>query len=133
MPDCYGPCLYHATYRRHLRGIMQHGLGAASVANFTISKSGVVYLTNDPDVAENYAREGLLRNLEADDIIILQVDQRQLDPAKLHEDPNDVGDMGREPADKPPFHPEDEGGYDTGYTSYAYHGVIPPAALSVWS
>ena len=128
IPDCHGPCLYHATYRRHLRNIMQNGLGAAPAKNFRISRPGAVYMTGDPEVAENYAKEGLIKNGENDDIIILEIDQQQLNPALLHEDPNDAGDFGYQ--EEGPS--EDGEEYDNSYKSYEYHGVVPPSALSVY-
>jgi hypothetical protein len=48
--------LYHATFEHHLPRIMNHGLGGAkSQRNFDISRSGVIYLSDDPDIAIEYA------------------------------------------------------------------------------
>lgn len=127
IPDCAGPCLYHATYREHVRSIMSHGLGAAQNKNFNVSQAGVTYLTDDPDVAAKYAQEAeIVNGRQAVVMVILAIDQTQLDPSLLHKDRNDVGDFGYQDSEDA----DDE--YDNSYNSYEYHGVIPPAALSVY-
>jgi RNA:NAD 2'-phosphotransferase (TPT1/KptA family) len=123
IPDCFGPCLYHATFRRFLPAIMQHGLGATPERrNFDISRSGAVYLTNHPDAARSYAEDAADQNVDSDDIVILEVDQTKLDTALLYVDANDTGVMLA--------HRGNNGDDNNAYLSYAYHGVIPPAALS---
>ena len=131
IPDCAGPCLYHATFARYVPAIMQHGLGARTKRkNFNVSRQGRVYLTNHPDVAQNYAEEAASQRGDDDEIVVLLIDQRQLNPALLHTDENDTGVMLDIYADDGPSLWDDEE-YDNRYISYEYHGVIPPSALSI--
>lgn len=86
--------LYHATYLPFLDSIKANGLGKTENKMWTDSKSGVVYLANDPWVAESYAEnsEFLEDRDDAEDflnnIIILEVDTEMLDSAKLNIDKN---------------------------------------------
>lgn len=86
--------LYHATYLQFLDSIKANGLGNTENKMWTDSKPGVVYLANDPWVAESYAEtsEFLEDREDADDfldnIIILEVDTEKLDSAKLNIDKN---------------------------------------------
>lgn len=119
IPDCDGPCLYHATFAQRVPRIMQHGLGyQPPTRNFDISQS-VVYLTDHPDAAEEYAREAAGDRGIDDDIVVLRVDQTQLNPTLLHKDENDTGDMLRYQGDS------------AEYRSYEYHGIIPPSAMTI--
>lgn len=86
--------LYHATYLQFLDSIKANGLGNTENKMWTDSKSGVVYLADDPWVAESYAEtsEFLEDREDADDfldnIIILEVDTEKLDSTKLTLDKN---------------------------------------------
>lgn len=86
--------LYHATYLPFLDSIKANGLGKTENKMWTDSKSGVVYLADDPWVAESYAEnsEFLEDREDAEDflnnIIILEVDTGMLDSAKLNVDKN---------------------------------------------
>lgn len=134
IPDCVGPCLYHATFGRFLPAIMKHGLGATPERkNFDISRSGAVYLTNHPDAAWSYADEAADQNADSDDIVVLEIDQTKLNPALLYSDPNDTGVMMayRDLNGGPSMWDdgEDDEESSNAYLSYEYHGVIPPSAL----
>ena len=86
--------LYHATYLQFLDSIKANGLGKTENKMWTDSKSGVVYLAEDPWVAESYAATSeFLDDREdadyfLDNIIILEVDTTKLDSAKLNIDEN---------------------------------------------
>lgn len=132
IPDCSGPCLYHATFRRFLPAILQHGLGATPERkNFDVSRNGAVYLTNHPDAAYSYAEEAADQNADSDDIVVLEIDQTKLNPALLHRDDNDTGVMLAYRGNDGPSMWDDVTDEDSNsYLSYEYRGVIPPTALS---
>ena len=125
IPACAGPCLFHATFRRFLPAILQHGLGATPERkNFDISRGGAIYLTNHPDAARSYGDEAADHNADSDDIVVLVIDQTKLNPALLYDDDNDTGVMLA--------YRGSEGDADensNAYLSYEYRGVIPPAAI----
>jgi hypothetical protein len=120
--------LYHAMPADRLPSIMDHGLGGVQMKNFEVSRSNVVYLTDDPDAAESYAINGtLLANPNPSrpmgrmdgldrsaDIVILQIDPAKLNRSLFRQDRN-----------------HEKAVY--GGRSFEYHGVIPPEALSVYS
>ncbi len=104
--------LYHATYQPYLDSINKHGLGGVpSKPNWTDSKSGVIYLSDDPNVAESYAESS--EDIDEDflnQIIILAIDTASLDRSKLFTDSNNQqGD------------------------TFEYHGVIPQNAIRISS
>lgn len=105
--------LYHATYKQFLKSIQQDGLGNTKNKMWEDSKSGVVYLANDPWVAESYAEtsewvdEQEDPDIYLDNIIILEIDTSKLDTDKLEIDKNVLLDEEEENA------------------TWEYYGVIP--------
>ena len=103
--------LYHATYKALLPMIKKGGLDTRkSALAWEDSKPGIVYLANDPGVAESYAEIAFDDNEELpeewyDEIVILKIPTKGLDINKLHDDRNVRSD----------------GPSDT----YEYHGQIP--------
>lgn len=101
--------LYHATYKPFLKSIKEKGLGAGKTKMWSDSKSGVVYLADDADVAYSYAEIAeWLDEVEdydkyADNIIILKIDYNKLDKTKLKKDVNVID----------------------GDSTFEYHGIIP--------
>jgi GNAT superfamily N-acetyltransferase len=85
--------LYHATYRPLLKSIQAQGLGNTTQSQWTDSQPGVVYLARDPEVARSYAEtaESVPEDW-LDQIVVLVIDARQLDPKKLHTDRNVMDD-----------------------------------------
>jgi hypothetical protein len=99
--------LYHATYKELLPSIKEKGLDTrkAKLA-WEDSEPGVVYLANDPYVAESYAETS--ENVPEewlDEIILLKILSKDLDLSKLYQDRNVRSD--EEPS------------------TFEYHGVIP--------
>jgi len=98
---------YHATYRALLPSIKATGLDTreASLA-WEDSKPGIVYLANDPGVAESYAEaaEEVSDKIYDSGIVILKISSKDLDINKLKDDSNVLEDNS-----------------DT----YEYHGQIP--------
>jgi hypothetical protein len=98
---------YHATYRALLPSIKATGLDTreASLA-WEDSKPGIVYLANDPGVAESYAEaaEEVSDEIYDSGIVILKIASKNLDISKLKDDSNVLEDNS-----------------DT----YEYHGQIP--------
>jgi len=83
--------LYHATYRELLPSIKLNGLGAVSTNPDWCDYQGknLVYLATDYNIAESYAEVGLeVKNLPDWDIIIFEVDIKNLNKNKLLKDPN---------------------------------------------
>lgn len=82
------------------------------------SKPGVVYLANEPEVAESYAEcsDWIEEQDEADDldIIIIEVDADKLDLNKLYVDENVLLDEDEENA------------------TWEYHGIIPWEACKIY-
>ena len=110
--------LYHATYERFLKSIQQKGLGNTTQTMYEDSKPGVVYLANEPEVAESYAEcsDWYEEQDEADDldIIIIEVDTDKLDLNKLYVDENVLLDDDEENA------------------TWEYHGIIPWEACRIF-
>jgi hypothetical protein len=52
---CKTEYLYHATYKPLLNNIKKKGLGGNNKKNWNDSKDNVVYLADDPDIAESFA------------------------------------------------------------------------------
>ena len=99
--------LYHATYKALLPLIKKGGLDTRkSALAWEDSKPGIVYLANDPYVAESYAEaaEEVSDEIYDSGIIILNIPIKGLDISKLHDDRNVQEDDS-----------------DT----YEYHGQIP--------
>ena len=94
MPDYF----YHATYKELLPSIKQYGLDPSKgSSNWDDSKPDVVYLSNDPYVAESYAEEAEeVPDDWIDEIIILKIKSSNLDSLKIHDDENVISD---EPSD----------------------------------
>ena len=109
--DALPEFLYHATYEPLLDDIKRHGLGATSRTFWEDSKPGVVYLADDPYVAESYAEAN--ENCDEDwldQIIVLELRTSDLDSSQLFVDRNERAN-------------EDE------VHTYEYHGVIPFSSL----
>ena len=99
--------LYHATYKALLPLIKKGGLDTRkSALAWEDSKPGIVYLSNDPDVAESYAEaaEEVSDEIYDSGIVVLEIPTKGLKISKLHDDRNVQGDDS-----------------DT----YEYHGQIP--------
>lgn len=108
-----GNYLYHATFKPLLDSIRQHGLGGngSEQKRYTDSKHGIVYLANDPDVAESYAEVAEdIPDDWLDEIVILKINVSKLDQSKLSRDRNVIG------------------GDDT----FEYSGVIPYSAIEIF-
>ena len=112
--------LYHATYKSFLKSIQQKGLGNTKRKMWSDSKTGVVYLADDPWVAESYAETSEWVDDQEDpdkyldNIIILEVDPSKLDSTKIFIDRNVLLDEGEENA------------------TWEYHGVIPWEACKIF-
>lgn len=105
--------LYHATYKPLIKSITKHGLGGkgSDKKKWPDSKSGVVYLAIDPDVAESYAESSDEVNEDwLDEIVILKIRTANLDQSKFMLDRNVIDNAG-----------------DT----IEYHGVIPVSEISL--
>jgi len=113
--------LYHATYRQFLNSIKKKGLGNTKRKMWSDSKPGVVYLADDPWVAESYAEESeYIDSVEdpddyLDNIIILEVDVSNLDSSKLYIDENVILDDGEL------------------NSTWEYHGVIPWEVIKIFN
>ena len=107
--------LYHATYLPFLDSIKANGLGTTENKMWEDSKPGVVYLANDPWVAESYAESAELADeVLLDNIIILEIDTTKLDSNKLFVDQNVLIDEDEENA------------------TWEYHGIIPWEACKIF-
>jgi len=105
--------LYHATYKSLLPSIKKAGLDTRkSALAWEDSKPGIVYLANDPDVAESYAEaaEEVSDEIYDSGIVILKIPVKDLDMSKLHDDRNVLEDDS-----------------DT----YEYHGQIPWSKIQI--
>jgi uncharacterized protein (DUF302 family) len=99
--------LYHATYKALLPSIKKNGLDTRkSALAWEDSKPGIVYLANDPDVAESYAEaaEEVSDEIYDSGIVVLKILTKGLNLKNLHDDRNVKG-----------------GNSDT----FEYHGQIP--------
>ena len=104
--------LYHATYKPRLKSIKLKGLGAGGKRNWEDSKSGVIYLALDPNVAESYAESSdMVPDEWLDQIVILKISTVGLDPSKFSIDSNVQDNTG-----------------DT----VEYNGVIPVSNISLY-
>lgn len=103
--------LYHATYRKNLKSIKEHGLGARQRKNWDISESGVTYFTVDPSVAYSFCEcaENVSDATLDSGIIVFAVDTIYLDKSKVRIDSNIKDDI----------------------KSYCYSGIIDPIHLIV--
>jgi hypothetical protein len=112
--------LYHATYKQFLKSIQQKGLGNTRRKMWTDSVRGVVYLANDPWVAESYAEESEWVDEQDDpdayleNIIILEIDTTKLDVSKFEVDKNVI------------LEPDEEN------STWEYHGIIPWEACKIF-
>jgi hypothetical protein len=112
--------LYHATYKQFLKSIQQKGLGNTKRKMWSDSKTGVVYLADDPWVAESYAETAEWPedrddpDAYYDNIIILEIDTTKLDPSKLKVDENVLLDEGEE------------------NSTWEYHDIIPWDAIKIF-
>ena len=113
--------LYHATYKQFLKSIKSKGLGNTKRKMWSDSQRGVVYLADDPWVAESYAEtaewpeERDDPDAYYDNIIILEIDATKLDPSKIKVDSNVLLDAGEENA------------------TWEYHGIIPWDAIEIFN
>ena len=100
--------LYHATYRPLLPMIKARGLGHSETRkNYEDSVAGIVYLSDDPNVAESYAETSDMVDEDwLDAIIILKIATDSLDATKFLVDRNNLAE-------------------DT----FEYHGTIPTSAI----
>lgn len=113
--------LYHATFLPFLESIQQNGLGNTDRKMYTDSRPGVVYLANDPCVAESYAecsewveeQDGIDDYDYLDNIVILEIDVSKLENGKIFVDQNVLLEEGEENA------------------TWEYHGIIPWDACKV--
>ena len=81
--------LYHATYGQLVKKIKSKGLGNTKRTYWEDSKPGVVYLADDPDVAESYAEANEdCPESYLDHIVIFKVDTSKLNKDKLFVDKN---------------------------------------------
>lgn len=108
--------LYHATYKALLPSIRKKGLGNTQRTFWEDSKPGVVYLADDPNVAQSYAEANQNCAEEwIDDIIIFQINKNYLDKSKLFIDKNVIVDI------------------NDSATTYEYHGIIPFDMLQIYT
>ena len=108
--------LYHATYKALLPSIRQNGLGNSKIKMWENSKSNVVYLANNPDIAESYAEisENIPNQNWLDEIIIFQINKKYLNKNKLFVDENVLLNQNEEPS------------------TFEYHGIIPFDCLQIY-
>ena len=113
--------LYHATYRQFLKSIQQKGLGNTKRKMWSDSVRGVVYLADDPWVAESYAETAEWPedredpDAYYDNIIILEIDTSKLDSSKIKIDSNVLLNEGEE------------------NSTWEYHGIIPWEAIKIFN
>jgi hypothetical protein len=102
--------LYHATYEPLLKKIKDKGLGNTRITFWPDSVPGVVYLSEDSDVAESYAETAEeIPEDWIDKIVILEIDSDDLDLDKLYIDNNNLN-------------------WDT----LEYHGIIPWTKIKIF-
>ena len=106
-------------YKQFIKSIKEKGLGNTKRKMWSDSVNGVVYLADDPDVAESYAEiaEWVEEQDNYDDyienIVILEIDVNKLDKSKFIIDNNVRLDQNEANA------------------TWEYHGVIPWEAIKV--
>lgn len=82
--------LYHATFKRNIESIKKNGLGNAKQANWSISKKGVTYFSDDAEVAFAFCEA----NAEVPDevydsgIVVLAIPESAFDEECLSFDEN---------------------------------------------
>ena len=104
---------YHATYKALIPSIKRSGLDTRKVQlAWEDSKPGIVYLANDPAVAESYAEaaDEVSDAIYDSGIVILKVASKDIDLSKLHDDSN----VQKDDSD-----------------TYEYHAQIPWSKLSI--
>ena len=82
---------YHATYKALLPSIKKKGLDTRKVdLAWEDSKRGIIYLSNDPNVAEDYTEtaENISDEIYDSGIVILKIASKGLNLKKLHDDRN---------------------------------------------
>jgi len=87
MPDMF----YHATFNASLPSIKRKGLDTRGVdLAWEDSQAGIVYLSDDPEVAASYAEaaENISDEIYDSGIVILHIPRKNLDDNKLHDDRN---------------------------------------------
>ena len=108
--------LYHATYGAYLDSILEKGLIPNYKTNWDFS-GRYIYLTSDPDIAQSFAETAdKAPNEYLKDIVIFEVDLKDLDQDKLRVDDNITQDENEE--DEP--------------YSFQYSGTIRPSLLTVY-
>ena len=106
--------LYHATYNYYLPKIKEFGLDTRnSDKMWSDSKPGIVYLSDDPYVAESYAEISEMVSDEVYDsgIVILEISTKDIDVNRLEKDSN--------------VRMEDS-------HTYEYHGEIPWENINIF-
>lgn len=92
--------LYHATFKPLLKKIQQEGLGGKSSKKlWDDSKSGLVYLATDPEIAGSFTESAFDENEDLpesweDKIVVLVIDANKLDQFKLSLDKNIIDNDG---------------------------------------
>ena len=107
--------LYHATYRQYLESIFSNGLnGDYGIKNWEDSKSRVIYLATEPELAIAFAESSeSVPDEFLDNIVVLEVDSSELDIEKLFIDENII------------FDPDED------IYSFEYHGAIQPELIHI--
>ena len=81
--------LYHATYEALLPEIKKNGLDPNTKKKMWNDSKNVIYLSNDPWVAESYAETSEEVDEDwLDEIVILEMPMSKLDSSKLSKDKN---------------------------------------------
>lgn len=112
--------LYHATYGKYWDDIKINGLKRNMKKNWSFSGNKVIYLTNDPDIAESFAEMAEEIDEELlNDIIVLKIDMSALDKSKLKLDEN-ITQEGEEFLEE----------YSEPY-SFQYYGDIPANLIRI--
>lgn len=103
--------LYHATYAHYLWYIEREGLRPDAKKSWAFSED-YVYLTSDPGVAISFAEtaEDAPDDI-VDEIVLLEIDTKDLDLDKLELDNNILSDNDY---------------------SFQYNGIIPPEVIVVY-
>ena len=107
LPPQLPPLFYHATYKALLPSIKKKGLDTRKAAlSWEFSKPGVIYLSDDLDVAASYAEaaEEVSDEIYDSGIVVLEIPSKGLNPKKIKDDDN-----------------VNDGHSDT----FEYHGQIP--------
>ena len=80
--------LFHATYKANIDSIIEKGLGAEQRKNWDFSEDGVVYFSDDENIANSYCETAtdVLDEVYNSGIIVLACDADVLDDGLLFED-----------------------------------------------